>query len=291
MSIMQLELPLFTYASEFNITFAANAFGTMDCNSWYTTILNWDTATASALCSDSSNTFNWNNAGGNQGYFKTAVALLTIYFYNFSFNTANAGYYSKFASLTQKTGPEIVTLFQGGAFDTVFTGPNIMGGVYNHFSTSGSSNICNGTAWTACTFGNITNNQWENGEIMFYALDGMDVSLIESSYVLHYNGYSQLTYPPEAWFYGLYSNGSLPIETNIWNAYNAISPTGLYKPKYWADVWLGVKSAGWEQNLIGIDTPSYQRYVALNVGLGGFFTYKTPRQMIEGYRDPYIIAI
>jgi hypothetical protein len=44
------------------------------------------------LCSDTNNTFNWYN-DPDSGYLNTAIALLTCYFYENSFNIANANYY------------------------------------------------------------------------------------------------------------------------------------------------------------------------------------------------------
>jgi hypothetical protein len=54
-----------------------------------------------ALCNDASNTFNFvNNSTNNQGYFKSAVALSSVYLYRNKFNTANADYWDLFLNLT-----------------------------------------------------------------------------------------------------------------------------------------------------------------------------------------------
>jgi hypothetical protein len=55
MSIMQLEVPLFTLASSFNMSYAANS---TTCNGFYTSI-SLDATAAAALCADPSNTFNF----------------------------------------------------------------------------------------------------------------------------------------------------------------------------------------------------------------------------------------
>lgn len=57
MSIMQLEVPLFTLASSFNMSYAANT--TQTCNNFYTSTISLDAAAATALCADPSNTFNF----------------------------------------------------------------------------------------------------------------------------------------------------------------------------------------------------------------------------------------
>ena len=36
---------------------------------------------------------------------------------------------------------------------------------------------------------------------------------------------------------------------------------------------------------------SYLKFVTLNYGVSGMFTYKTPREMIEGYTDPLIAKL
>jgi hypothetical protein len=59
MTIMMLELPMFTWASQFNISYAANVTSLgQDCSSFYT-IIGFPTAQTAALCADASNTFNF----------------------------------------------------------------------------------------------------------------------------------------------------------------------------------------------------------------------------------------
>ena len=36
---------------------------------------------------------------------------------------------------------------------------------------------------------------------------------------------------------------------------------------------------------------SYLRFVTMNFGLTGMFTFRSPREMIEGYNDPLIIQL
>lgn len=58
---MLLEFPMFTYASQFNISFAANVTQGQTCTSFYETILQWPTTQSEALCSDPSGTFSFVN--------------------------------------------------------------------------------------------------------------------------------------------------------------------------------------------------------------------------------------
>jgi hypothetical protein len=99
---MMIELPMFTYASQFNISYAANVTSSgQSCNSFYT-MLGFGITETTALCNDATNTFNFAyNATNNQGYFKSALALTSIYLYKNKFNTANAGYWNLFISLTE----------------------------------------------------------------------------------------------------------------------------------------------------------------------------------------------
>jgi hypothetical protein len=57
MSIMQLEVPLFTLATAFNMSYIANT--TQTCDDFYTNTISLDSATAALLCADPSNTFNF----------------------------------------------------------------------------------------------------------------------------------------------------------------------------------------------------------------------------------------
>ena len=101
MTTMMLELPMFTWASQFNISYAANVTSSgQTCESFYT-MIGFPTAQMTGLCADSSNTFNFvYNATNNQGYFKSALALTSVYLYRNKFDTANAQYWSLFLKLT-----------------------------------------------------------------------------------------------------------------------------------------------------------------------------------------------
>lgn len=108
LTTMQLEFPLLVYASAFNHSYAQNVtnYG-QTCNTFYTQVLNFGQANADGLCNDPSNTFNWSTKPG-EGYFQTALALLTIYFYEYKIDIANAGYFHKFSELSGYTGFQIV---------------------------------------------------------------------------------------------------------------------------------------------------------------------------------------
>ena len=44
LTIMQIELPLFTLASQLNVSYTYNVtYGGMDCNTFYLNVLNWPT--------------------------------------------------------------------------------------------------------------------------------------------------------------------------------------------------------------------------------------------------------
>lgn len=104
MTIMQLEFPMFTYASQFNISYAQNVTTGQTCDSFYT-MLGFNQGNTTALCTDPTNTFNFVSDPTNYNdYFKSALALTSIYLYGNNFNTANANYYDTFTSLT-KFGP------------------------------------------------------------------------------------------------------------------------------------------------------------------------------------------
>jgi hypothetical protein len=108
---MRLELPMFIYASQFNVSYSANVTNNgMTCTDFYMNILEWPSGVTANLCNDASNTFNFvKNEDNFQGYIKTAVALTSIFLYGNKFDTANAGYYSTFQALT---GWNVITISQ-----------------------------------------------------------------------------------------------------------------------------------------------------------------------------------
>lgn len=91
---MKIEFPLLLIASSFNNTYWNNVTTNgQDCYYFYTNVFNFGETGANNLCSDPTNTFNWVKGPGDEGYLKTSLALLTVYFYGANFNIANAGYY------------------------------------------------------------------------------------------------------------------------------------------------------------------------------------------------------
>lgn len=73
----------------------------------------------------------------------------------------------------------------------------------------------------------------------------MDENVLHSSYVVTYEGYSLLTYPPEAYYYGAISLNKLPQEVTIQDVYAGMQPNGLFNTKIWQDIWLGINDGGW----------------------------------------------
>lgn len=64
----------------------------------------------------------------------------------------------------------------------------------------------------------------------------------------------------------------------------------MFNPKFFADLLLNsfTNAPAWEQNFSGsTGVPAYQKYVALNFGLGGLFKPITPKMLIEGYTDSH----
>jgi len=61
----------------------------------------------------------------------------------------------------------------------------------------------------------------------------------------------------------------------------------MFNPKFFADLLINnvTNAPTWETHFSGYGVTKYQKYVALNFGLGGLFTPITPKQLIEGYTD------
>jgi len=98
MTIMQLELPMFTLASQFNISYAYNVTNVpgFDCNYFYSNVLQFPANETTALCNDPVFGF-VNNPTNYQGYFQTAVALTNIYLYDNAFPGPGTNYYTLFS--------------------------------------------------------------------------------------------------------------------------------------------------------------------------------------------------
>lgn len=107
-----------------------------------------------------------------------------------------------------------------------------------------------------CSWGNLTYNQWLRNEVLLYPLWG-DEDVLHSSYVVTYQGYSILSYPPEAYYYGAISLNPLPIEATIADTYYGMQPNGLFNVKIFQDLWLGISDGGWQANFVGVNTIDY----------------------------------
>jgi hypothetical protein len=132
---MSLELPLFTMASQMNISYTTN---NTECAFFYnTTCMILDQTVVNSLCSDPSNTFNFvRNTTENQDYISTSIALMSIYFYGPDFNTANAFYYSRFEALTGWNINDINYYFRAPGTGMAGFAAAIQSQVYNWYSQS-----------------------------------------------------------------------------------------------------------------------------------------------------------
>lgn len=98
-------------------------------------------------------------------------------------------------------------------------------------------------------------------------------------------------YAPEWYHYASWSAKALPF-LYVENVYKSMQvyPYGLFSSKWFGDLWFNADfcPGNWEANFVSANTQGYVRYVALNFGLGGLFTKRTPRDFIEGYTDPHL---
>jgi hypothetical protein len=287
-STMMIELPMFTYASQCNISYALNVTNNnQTCMDFYQNTLLLSNAEATALCSDSSNTFNFvNNPTNYQGYIKTCVALTSIYLYGNNYNTANAGYYATFLALTNWTSFQISQqVHSPTSIFTYFVTNEIAAPVYAHYSTV-DGNICNSQTILGCSFSNLTYNQWLHSSVLYYPLPGIEIEPIYSSYVIFYSDYTLLKFVPEVSYWQAMSGLDYPAEITILDVYESFSETGLFNQKINQDIWLNVTVPG-HPNVFtdGYNTVYWLRYLALNFGLGGWFAQLTPHQVINGYYD------
>ena len=106
----------------------------------------------------------------------------------------------------------------------------------------------------------------------------------------NYDGYTQLAFPIELFYYS-YKSGNEAPQATIFETYQSFNMSGLYNPKIYQDVFLNYNNTDWS-NLW--NTPGFLKYlkfITVNFGLNGLFMYATPRAYIEGYTDPLIYTL
>jgi len=144
----------------------------------------------------------------------------------------------------------------------------------------------------ACTFNNLTFAQWDKCDVLFDTPSWISPlpEILELSYTIYWRRWTLLTYPPEAYYWAGRSVSGIPHTIGIPQIYAGMQVNGLFTAKIAADLLVGYSDgpASWEFTYIGPGTPNYIKYVALNFGLGGMFTYRSPRTFIEGYTDPVL---
>ena len=137
-------------------------------------------------------------------------------------------------------------------------------------------NLCDSPVVNGCSFSNLTYNQWLSGSVLHYPLPDMDFDAIDFSYTKLYKNFTQLQYPPEAFYYSARSGYDFPAEITIFDVYQSFNISGLYNSKIQQDMWLQYDNIGWSNLFTSFNTLQYFRYVALNFGYGGLFTATSP---------------
>jgi hypothetical protein len=150
---MQIELPMFILASQFNMTYWQGVQSSnWNCTNFYETQLSFPSTQAIALCTnDTSNTFNFLNDTNNfQGYIKTCVALTSIYLYGNMFNTASANYANLFSAITGWSSVQIKQQIHNPLSATTnFFNTQLNPPVYAHYSSAAvDGGICNSSILT-----------------------------------------------------------------------------------------------------------------------------------------------
>lgn len=113
-----------------------------------------------------------------------------------------------------------------------------------------------------CAFSNLTHSQWINER---------------ESYLDKFGPYSQLDVPPEL---GVFSANSGMQDASIAEKRDLLADLTLLN----AETYHRMKSTS-AASPSGDLLSSYLGYVAVNVGLDGLFTKRTPQELIEGYKD------
>lgn len=154
--------------------------------------------------------------------------------------------------------------------------------------------ICdNGISSSRCAFSNLTYNQWFSGAVLSNPLPNQVVSSV--SYAQNYANYTQLFVSPELGQFMTKSEQTMPDGATIGDVYQSFNSSGLYNGKIFQDILLNFDTMApggatkWSNIWTTESFQSYLRFVTLNYGLTGMFTYRSPREMIEGYNDTLIM--
>ena len=106
---------------------------------------------------------------------------------------------------------------------------------------------------------------------------------------MHYGDYATGWITPEYSYWRMKNDyDALPAENYtdaIAQTYYAFNISGLYNGKKYQDVLLYPDD---NPNAAFIGFDAYLRSIAINFGLSGVLTIRSPREMIEGYADPLV---
>ena len=121
-------------------------------------------------------------------------------------------------------------------------------------------------------------------------------TVTSTNYVDNYRQYSQLFVSPELSNFIAKSEQTSPQGATIADVYQSFNSSGLYNGKIFQDILMNFMTKApdggeWSNVWTTESFQSYLRFVTMNFGLTGMFTYRSPREMIEGYDDPLIIQL
>jgi hypothetical protein len=195
------------------------------------------------------------------------------------FNTANAGYFDTFQTITGWNPITVKNVIHNpNSLMTYFMMNEVEAPIYAHYSSPGvDGGICNSQVVSQCAFSNLTYNQWLRGSVLLYPLPGMDIPITSVAYTIQYSGYSLLQYPPEVYYFQTQNGNDIPKEVTIFDTYQALNSTGLYNAKIMQDIFYDYNDTNWSNVFTSPSSKPYLRYMALNLGLGGLFMQLTPR--------------
>ena len=163
----------------------------LECQEIYTTNFGLDTDMATNLCTSSTN-FTFADP------FQTSVALTNTYLYQSTFSPF---YFNEFLEKTGMALSAVNDTFYGPtkAFTEYYS--TLESEIYTHYADDACTTSY--VTKTACSFSNITYNQWLDGTILANPLPGAVAT--SDGYVMHY---------------GKYANGWITPEYSYWRSMN-----------------------------------------------------------------------
>lgn len=138
-----------------------------------------------------------------------------------------------------------------------------------------------------CSFEQLAIGQWLEGAIMNNPTPAMPQTTKDKnmSYQKAFPMFSKFTFTPELSYF-THKSGLKPITASVADIYQLMTPYGMFSQKFNMDLLINANANDeMEAKFAGETVKRYLKFAVIEGQMGGLFTDKTPKQLIEGYDD------